>query len=99
MVNALEIHVPAGTRAFVDSQYFDGTDAKYAIGAIRDRLLRSGVNLVGDKKDADMVIEARSGAQSIDKTSFLIGVPKPRFRSRCPAPSPSRRSLCSSVRR
>jgi hypothetical protein len=76
MVETLQVHVPAGTKAFVDPQYFDGTDAKYALGAIRDRLLRSGVHLVADRKDADMVVEARSGAQSIDQSEFLIGVPK-----------------------
>jgi len=76
MVDALQVHVPPGTKAYVDGTYFDGTGAKYALGAIRDRLLRSGVDLVSDKKDAEMVIEARSGAQSIDKSEFLIGVPQ-----------------------
>ncbi len=76
MVDALQIHVPSGTKAFVDSTYFEGIDSKYALGAIRDRLLRSGVRLVDDKKDADMIIEARSGVESIDKHSFLIGIPE-----------------------
>ncbi len=76
MVDRLEVNVPKGTKVFVDNQYFDGTDAKYAQGAIRDRLLRGGAYLVADRKDADMVVETRSGAQSIDENSFLIGVPK-----------------------
>lgn len=76
MVNTLDVHVPSGTKVFVDGTYFDGTDSKYALGAIRDRLLRSGARLVSDKKEADMVVEARSGAESIDKNEFLIGIPE-----------------------
>lgn len=63
------------TKALVDPQYFEGIDQKYAIGAIRDRLLRQGARLVTDKKDADVVIEIRSGALSIDERNTLVGIP------------------------
>ncbi len=73
--------IPAGTKVFVDPQYFDTAPgdaalyAKYAIASVRDRLLHQGAHLVDDRKTADMVVELRTGAQSIDHHSFLIGIP------------------------
>lgn len=64
-----------GTKVFVDTQYFDAIDGKYAISAVRDRLAHDGADLVADRKSADVVVELRSGAQSIDRRSTLIGVP------------------------
>jgi hypothetical protein len=67
--------IPNGTKVFVDAAYLDGTDAKYATATMRDRLLRLGAHLMVDRKSADMVVELRSGALSIDQRSFLIGIP------------------------
>jgi hypothetical protein len=67
--------IPSGTKVFVDAAYLDGTDAKYATATIRDRLLKLGARLVVDRKSADMVVELRAGALSIDEHSFLVGVP------------------------
>src|SRR5512135_2421672 len=66
----LKFDIPANTKVFVDAQYFEGTDSKYAIGAIRDRLAKDGARLVADRAAADMVVEIRSGAQSIDEDSW-----------------------------
>jgi len=71
----LALNLPPETRVYVDSQYFEGLDAKYAVGAIRDRLLKLGTRLVEDKKEADVVIEIRSGALSVDDTKTLVGIP------------------------
>lgn len=81
VVTQLKPTVPPGSTAFVDSQYVDTTPAdevvyaKYAVAAVRDQLLRQGVRLVDDRSKADVVIEPRSGAQSIDHDTFLIGIP------------------------
>jgi hypothetical protein len=80
-VAQLKPQLPAAAKVFVDPQYIDtaGPDAallpKYTIAAIRDELLRQGELLVDDKKTADIVVEPRSGAQSVDHHSFLIGLP------------------------
>jgi hypothetical protein len=80
-VNNLNPTIPAGTKVFVDPQYFDNApgDAalytKYAIASIRDMLLRRGARLVDDRKNADMVAEVRTGGQSINHHDFLIGIP------------------------
>ncbi|MGO8921221.1 MAG: DUF6655 family protein [Stellaceae bacterium] len=70
--------IPAGTKVFVDAQYFDSDPAlytKYAVASIRDRLLQQGAQLVDDRKSADMVAELRTGGQSINHDDFLIGLP------------------------
>lgn len=72
----LSVEIPAGTKVFVDSSYFEGTDSKYAIAAIRDRLLRRGAHLVEKREQAEMVVELRAGALSIDENALVIGVPQ-----------------------
>lgn len=72
----LSIAIPHGTPVFVDTTYFDGTDSKYAIGAIRDRLLRRGARLVNTRDAAEMVVEIRSGALSIDENALVVGIPQ-----------------------
>ncbi|MGH6914017.1 MAG: DUF6655 family protein, partial [Geminicoccales bacterium] len=42
---------------------------------IRDRLARAGAHLVPTRGEADMVMEIRSGALSIDESKTLIGIP------------------------
>ena len=71
----LKPEFPTGTKIFVDASNFDGYDSKYAIGTIRDRLLRQGAYLTDAKAEADMVLEIRSGALSIDETTLLVGIP------------------------
>lgn len=71
----LFVDLRAGTRVFLDTRYFEGTDSKYAVGTIRTALLKKGASLVDDKKKADVVVEARAGALSTDQSGMLIGIP------------------------
>lgn len=71
----LTVSLPAGIGVFLDTSDFEGYDHKYAIGTIKDRLLKSGARLVPDKAKADVVVEVRSGALSTDKHETLIGIP------------------------
>jgi hypothetical protein len=64
-----------GKKVFVDGSYFDSYDGKYALGTIRDALSRSGALLVSNLTNSDIVVEARSGALSIDASDLLIGMP------------------------
>jgi hypothetical protein len=74
-----ELHptLPPGSKVFLDPQYFSDAALyqKYAVDAVRDQLLRQGVHLVDDRKTADIIVEMRSGAQSIDHHNFLVGIP------------------------
>jgi hypothetical protein len=72
----VSLRVPRGSKLFVDADNFEGTDSKYAIGALREQLLKEGGRLVADRGAADYVVEIRSGALSIDQDEFLIGIPK-----------------------
>jgi hypothetical protein len=66
----------AHKKVFLDGTYFEGYDSKYALGAIRDALSQAGALLVGDAKDSEIIVEARSGALSTDYENHLVGVPQ-----------------------
>jgi hypothetical protein len=72
-VERMNIAMPAGTKVFLDAGQLEGSDGRYAAGAMKDRLLRGGANLVADRGRADAVVEIRAGALSIDDKKFLIG--------------------------
>jgi hypothetical protein len=74
-LDRLHVDIPKGTRIWVSADNFDGYDQKYAVGTIRDRLLRQGAVLVADKGQADTIVEIRSGALSTDQNGMLIGIP------------------------
>jgi hypothetical protein len=65
----------ANKKVFLDTNYFDSYDSKYAIGAIRDALSRAGALLMAESKDSEITIEARSGALSTDDRTYLLGLP------------------------
>ncbi|HLT78726.1 MAG TPA: DUF6655 family protein [Ferrovibrio sp.] len=71
----LVFQLPEGSRVFVDDSYVEGTDSRYLVSTIRDRLLRRGNDIVDSKAAADVVIEPRVGAMSIDRNKVLVGTP------------------------
>lgn len=72
----LRLDLPQGSRVFVDSSNIEGLDAKYAVGVMRERVLELGGRLVPSRGDADVVVEVRMGALSIDESKFLLGIPE-----------------------
>jgi hypothetical protein len=74
-LDRLRLGIPPGTKIWVDAAYFDGYDQKYAVGAIRDYLLRRGGRLVADRAAAETVVEIRAGALSTNSDDMLIGFP------------------------
>ena len=73
-VEGMDLEIPQGTKVFLDAGRLEGSDGKYASGAMKDRLLRDGANLVGDRGKADAVVEPRAGALSIDDRQTLVGI-------------------------
>ncbi|HEY9548801.1 MAG TPA: DUF6655 family protein [Kiloniellaceae bacterium] len=71
----LAIEVPVGSKVFVDASYVEGTDSKYLVATLRDRILRHGGSLVAARDQADLVFEPRVGALSIDRKETLVGIP------------------------
>lgn len=77
-VAALKPPIPPGSKVFVDSEFVDTRDLtlpKYTIAAVRALILRSGGDLVSNRKQADLIAELRDGAQSVNHQTLLIGVP------------------------
>ncbi len=74
-VRQLRLDIPPERKVYVDSLYVEGYDSKYATGAIRDSLLKQGLRLINTRSDADVIVEARVGALSIDERRRLIGIP------------------------
>lgn len=72
-VEQVNLKTPVGTKVFVDADQLEGSDGKYAAGAMKDRLLRGGAHLVADRGKADAVVEVRAGALSIDDKQTLVG--------------------------
>ncbi|HKK19305.1 MAG TPA: DUF6655 family protein [Opitutales bacterium] len=72
-----EVEVPQvqGKRVFLSDAYYESYDSAYVLGAIRAVLSENGAHLVADSADADIIVEARSGALGIDSSSSLLGVP------------------------
>jgi hypothetical protein len=74
-LKAANLSIFANERVFVDATYFDSYDPKYVIGTIRDSLSRAGARLVDTVTNSDIIVEARSGALSIDSSETLFGLP------------------------
>ncbi|MGE0652004.1 MAG: DUF6655 family protein [Alphaproteobacteria bacterium] len=74
--DALAVRIPEGSKVFVDPGYVEGTDSKYLIATLRDRILSHGGKLVAARDTADLVIEPRLGADSVDRKATLVGIPQ-----------------------
>jgi hypothetical protein len=73
-VERMDLEIPQGTKVFLEAGQLEGSDGKYATGAMKDRLLRDGANLVGSRGNADAVVELRAGALSVDDKQALVGI-------------------------
>lgn len=63
----------SGRNVFLDVQYLDGTvDKGYVISSLRQHLLAHGVKLREDRKESDVIVEARSGGVGTDRSSLLL---------------------------
>ncbi|CAB1275231.1 DUF6655 family protein [Candidatus Nitrosacidococcus tergens] len=78
----LNFNIPERAKIWLDTNalpiYKDSgknQDILYAISAIKAQLLKQGGRLAKDEKEADLIMEARVGALSIDKIERLIGIP------------------------
>ncbi len=72
----LSLGIPAGTRIFIDTRYFQGYDDGYAIAAIRAQMMKTGLMLVDDRAQAEAVVQVSAGALSTDQKSVLVGLPQ-----------------------
>ena len=66
----------AGRRVYVDDSQLQAFDKPYVLGKLRNFVSFCGGLLVNRIYDADVVIEPRSGALSINESTFLLGLPQ-----------------------
>jgi hypothetical protein len=62
-------------RVFIDDKYLDAVDKAYLMGTLRHRTLAAGGMLATNADDADVVLEARSGALGTDSEETFVGIP------------------------
>jgi len=76
---ALE-HLPTywmrGVRVYLDDSRLDAYDKPYLLQRLRDTVLAHGGRLTDERGQADVVLEVASGALSVDKGSWLLGIPE-----------------------
>lgn len=72
-IERVNLKIPEGAKVFVDAEQLEGSDGKYAAGAMKDRLLQRGAHLVAERDKAEAVVEVRAGALSIDDKQMLVG--------------------------
>lgn len=72
---ALDFGLPAGTRVHLETAGFRGEMGEVAASAIREAMLRTGLRLA-DKADAEVVVEVRLGALSLDQMNRVLGIPR-----------------------
>lgn len=74
-VDNMELPIIDGRDVFLEEAYLEAYDSKYLIGSVRAILSENGARLVDEKANADVIIEARSGALGIDSSESLLGIP------------------------
>lgn len=70
-----KLEIFAKQKVYLDTTFFDSYDSKYVVGSIRDALSRSGALLEDSPTNSDLIVEARSGALSVNNSDVLVGVP------------------------
>ncbi len=62
-----------GFKVYLSTTYLQTLDQEYLIGSLRD-LLSNGVLVVDEVEQAQMIVEARSGANSLDSAVVTLGI-------------------------
>jgi len=63
-----------GFKVYLSTTYLKALDQEYLIGSLRDLLFSSGVLVVDDPVQAQMIVEVRSGANSLDSSTVTAGI-------------------------
>lgn len=68
--------LPPGAAVFLEVSNARGEGADYAASGLREAVLRSGARIAPGRAQADVVVEVRLGALSIDKMHRVMGIPR-----------------------
>jgi hypothetical protein len=64
-----------GKKVFIEDKYFESYDKGQAVSLIRAKIALGGGLLTSTNDKADVIVEIRSGALSVNSSDFMIGVP------------------------
>jgi hypothetical protein len=74
-VKPLSFDVLHGRRVYLDDTYFAAAEREFVLGELRAKLLLSGVQISPERKEAEIILEVRSGGVGIDRYESLLGIP------------------------
>lgn len=74
-VEQLDLKSIAGRPTFVDATNVEGTDKAYLVGALSEAVNEQGAPLAAEQAKAEVVVAARTGALSVDRSETLFGLP------------------------
>ena len=63
-----------GFKVHISSEYLKTLDQEYLLGSLRDLFLSNGVPVVDTAEEAQMIVEVRSGANSLDSSKATLGI-------------------------
>ena len=64
-----------GKKVFVEDKYFESYDKGHAVSLLRERISASGALLVKTNDKAEVIVELRANALSMDLADLLVGIP------------------------
>jgi hypothetical protein len=74
-VKPLSFEVLHGRKVYLDDTYFAAAEREFVLGELRAKLLLSGVQISAERKEAEIILEVRSGGVGIDRYESLFGLP------------------------
>lgn len=75
-LSRLDLSTLNGKKVYFEEKYIDAQDELYVMSSIRDLISYSGGRLVEKAEEADVIVEGRTGALSIDSGESLVGFPE-----------------------
>lgn len=74
-VEPLSFDTLHGRKVYVDDRFFGAPEKVFVLGELRARMLLSGVQIVADAKEAEIILEVRSAGVGIDRYDSIVGIP------------------------
>lgn len=74
-LEGLDLPLAKEARVFVDDTYFRVENSQYAVSATRAALSEAGHALANDRGAADVIMEMRAGAYSLEQMRRVFGMP------------------------
>lgn len=75
-LNKIDFRPFRGHSVYLNDKYVDCVDKSYVISSVRHRILTAGATLVDDPKEADVLMELRTGVVGTDTAESFVGVPE-----------------------